>query len=214
MLPENQEELLHRARYLAGLTVGELAARLMTPLPERPGSAKGFTGQLIEIALGAGAGSHPLQDFPHLDIELKTIPVGWNGKPRETTHVCILHHAAGASFENSNVYNKLRRVLWFPVEGEPGVPLRERHLGQAFLWEPDPGELRTLREDFDEIIALLNDRDEADEESDFLISASIGTALHLRPSGSFQGKRVFSWYLRKDFTARILENAALRDMPC
>ena len=208
MYPETREELLARARYLSGLTVGELASRLLVPLPDTPGAAKGFTGQLVEVALGAGAGSHPLQDYPHLDIELKTIPVGWNGKPRETTHVCVFRHGAGTVFENSNVANKLRQVLWFPVESEPGVPLRNRHLGTAFLWKPGPEEWQILREDFDEIIATLNSRDETDD-SDFLISSRIGTALHLRPSGKFRGQRVFGWFLRKDFTERILKTAAL-----
>ena len=44
-------------------------------------------------------------------------------------------------------------MLWFPVESEPGVPLRERHLGTAFLWKPAPEEWQVLKEDFDEIIA-------------------------------------------------------------
>lgn len=44
---------------------------------------------LLELYLGAMAGSKPEQDFPELGIELKTIPVDAAGKPLETTFVCV-----------------------------------------------------------------------------------------------------------------------------
>ena len=51
--------------------------------------AKGWAGQLIELYLGATAGSKQQQDFPTLGVELKTIPVSPDAKPLETTYVCI-----------------------------------------------------------------------------------------------------------------------------
>ena len=75
---------------------------------------------LLELYLGAMAGSKPEQDFPELGIELKTIPVDAAGKPLETTFVCVapLTGNSGVTRASSHVRHKLARVLWIPVEGE------------------------------------------------------------------------------------------------
>ena len=41
---------------IAGLTIGELAARHGMSVPSNSTRAKGFAGQLVEMALGANAG--------------------------------------------------------------------------------------------------------------------------------------------------------------
>ena len=50
---------------------------------------KGWVGMLLEYWLGADAGSKAEQDFAHLGVELKTIPVDESGVPLETTFVCV-----------------------------------------------------------------------------------------------------------------------------
>ena len=74
--PSNAEALMERAQGIAGLTLGELAQAANIRVPENFKREKGWTGQLIELFLGADAGSTPQQDFPSLGIELKTIPRG------------------------------------------------------------------------------------------------------------------------------------------
>ena len=44
---------------------------------------------LLETALGATAGSKAEQDFSHLGIELKTLPINAEGFPLETTFVSL-----------------------------------------------------------------------------------------------------------------------------
>jgi len=87
--PDSTAELLHRAHALAGLTLTELADELRQSLPVDLRRDKGTVGQLIELALGASAGSRAEPDFPHLAVELKTLPVDRNGKPLESTYVCV-----------------------------------------------------------------------------------------------------------------------------
>lgn len=69
--PQSQEQLLAQARQLAGYTLGELAALAGIPIPRDLKRDKGWTGILLELWLGASAGSKPEQDFAAL---------GWSSK--------------------------------------------------------------------------------------------------------------------------------------
>lgn len=140
--PENERQLFERAQALAGASFGELAARAQLPIPKDLKRDKGWVGMLLELYLGAMAGSKPEQDFPELGIELKTIPVDAAGKPLETTFVCVapLTGNSGVTWASSHVRHKLARVLWIPVEGERQIPLAERRVGSPLLWSPSAAE--------------------------------------------------------------------------
>ena len=178
--PESEEALLVGARMLAGRRLGELAAQLGVPLPANGRAAKGWTGQLIERALGADAGNLPLPDFQLLGVELKTIPVDNQGRPQESTYVCRAPGAPqpGSEWEASTVRIKLRRVLWLPIEAATGATMSTRRLGWAFLWSPSPKAEKILREDWEELHDLLCLGQHAS------ISARLGTYLQLRPKGA------------------------------
>ena len=79
--PQSQEQLLAQARQLAGYSLGELAALAGIPIPRDLKRDKGWTGILLELWLGASAGSKPEQDFAALGVELKTIPIDSRGTP-------------------------------------------------------------------------------------------------------------------------------------
>ena len=125
MIPKTTEELLSRAQAIAGLSFGELAAQLGIPVPPDLKRDKGWVGMLLETALGATAGSKAEQDFRHLGIELKTIPINAQGYPLETTFVSLapLIQNSGVNWQNSHVRHKLSRVLWIPIEGSRSIPL-------------------------------------------------------------------------------------------
>ena len=126
--PLTEQELLNRAQQLAGLTLGELADLAGIIPPADLKRDKGWVGQLLEWHLGATAGSKPVPDFIDLGIELKTIPIGYNGKPLETTFVCVapLIGVQGLRWEMSHIRHKLSRVLWIPVEGEHIISVEDR----------------------------------------------------------------------------------------
>lgn len=214
--PQSQQELLQRAKSIAGLTFGELAAELHIPVPPDLKRDKGWVGQLIETALGAKAGSKPEQDFAHLGIELKTIPINSAGFPLETTFVSLapLIQTAGVNWHNSHLRYKLSKVLWIPIQGERQIPLAERRIGSPILWQPDPQQEARLRQDWEELmdyIVLGNVHE---------ITAKIGEVLQLRPKGANSRAKTkgigqngeiietlpLGFYLRKEFTAQILQN--------
>ena len=140
--PESEAQLLSQARQLSGYALGELAAMAGIVTPKDLKRDKGWIGVLLEIWLGASAGSKPEQDFAALGVELKTIPVDSLGRPLETTFVCVapLTGNTGVTWETSHVRHKLKRVLWIPVEGERSIPLAERRVGSPLLWSPNEEE--------------------------------------------------------------------------
>lgn len=151
--PHNEQELLERCHQIAGKTLAELAesaSRETNGLFQHHSllHAKGFVGQLIEWHLGAPGGSLPMPDFIQLGIELKTIPVNAAGQPQESTYVCTAPLMQGVNhlqWENSRVYQKLKRVLWVPIEADASIPIENRQVGTAILWSPDPKTEKILR---------------------------------------------------------------------
>jgi DNA mismatch repair protein MutH len=210
---------LERARAIAGLTLGELAARLARRVPRDLRAHKGWAGELIEQALGASSGSRAAPDFPDLGIELKTLPVSADGRPLESTHVCILTltDCIGIDWDHCPVRAKLARVLWVPVEGARKRPLAGRRVGNPLLWSPSPDQERRLRIDWEEIMERVG-VGELDQ-----VNARHGACLQLRPKAAdarsltpaigADGARVMTlprgFYLRAAFTAEILAGAYL-----
>ena len=219
MIPQNLEQLLSQAQSIAGLTFGELADELHIPVPLDLKRDKGWVGMLLERALGATAGSKAEQDFSHLGVELKTLPINAEGYPLETTFVSLapLVQNSGVKWENSHVRHKLSCVLWMPIEGSRHIPLRERHIGAPILWKPTAEQERQLKQDWEELMDLivLGKLDQ--------ITARIGEVMQLRPKGANSrsitkgigrnGEVIetlpLGFYLRKAFTAGILNDFLL-----
>jgi len=212
--PESVSQLMERAHRLAGRSLAELAAQAGIAVPQNQKREKGWVGQLLEWHLGAQAGSRPEQDFPHLGIELKTLPLSCLGRPQESTFVCVapLLQVCGLCWEQSSVRNKLARVLWLPIEANPQLPLARRRVATPLLWRPSRAEEQLLRHDWEtlmEQIALGQVE---------RISARQGEVLQLRPKAANsraltravgpEGSTILTnprgFYLRPQFTAAIL----------
>ena len=212
--PHNLSELLTRAQAIAGLSLHELASRLNLATPADLRQAKGWTGQLLEQILGADAASLAEPDFRALGVELKTLPVLANGQPKESTYVCTvpLQSDGQTSWQQAWVRRKLQCVLWLPVEADPAIPLAQRRIGSALLWQPSARQQAILQQDWEEHMDLiLLGRIEE-------ISAHQGTYLQIRPKAADhtalrattdpEGNTVQTlprgFYLRSQFTAEIL----------
>lgn len=212
--PQTEAQLLQYCENIAGYSLSELADITNIPVPKDLRKNKGWVGQLIEWHLGATAGSKPEQDFKHLGIELKTIPIDRQGKVLETTFVCStpILQTTHLTWENSNIRNKLSKVLWLPVQGEREVPLSERIVGNGFLWTASAKQEQLMQQDWNELmekIALGKIEQ---------ISARDGQVIQLRPkaaNGSVvtdaygeQGQlikvRPRGFYLKKVFTQDII----------
>ncbi len=217
--PKSEQELMHRAQQLAGLSFADVAHELNVAVPNNFKRNKGWTGQLIERYLGANAGSKPQQDFVELGIELKTLPLNYKLQPIETTYVCYapIKNQIGVTWETSSVRNKLQKVLWIPIQGERDIPPAHRMIGSPILWQPNAQQSALLQQDWEELMeAIALGKIES-------ITARMGQVLQLRPKaadgsaltqaigtdGTTVLTRPRGFYLRKEFTQKILENAFL-----
>lgn len=212
--PSSEGQLLQQARRLAGFSLGELAAMAGLQIPKDLKRDKGWIGMLLELWLGASAGSKPEQDFAALGVELKTIPIDSQGKPLETTFVCVapLTGNTGVTWETSHVRHKLKRVLWVPVEGERQIPLADRRVGAPLLWSPNDDEEQQLRLDWEELMDMIV-LGQVER-----ITARHGEVLQLRPKAAnskalteaigAKGEPILTlprgFYLKKNFTSALL----------
>ncbi|KOC89768.1 DNA mismatch repair endonuclease MutH [Winslowiella iniecta] len=212
--PDDEATLLARAQSLAGYTLGELAIQAQLPIPANLKRDKGWVGTLLEIHLGASAGSKPEQDFAEIGVELKTIPIDGHGRPLETTFVCVapLTGNTGVTWQSSHVRHKLSRVLWIPVEGDRAIPLAERRVGAPLLWSPSAEEEEQLQRDWEELMDLIV-LGQVER-----ITARHGEVLQIRPKAANSkaltegigenGQPIMTlprgFYLKKTFTGPLL----------
>ncbi len=187
-IPSSEQELLERVQSLAGLTLAEVANDAGIKIPKDLKRNKGWMGLLLEHVLGASASSRPEPDFPHLGIELKTLPINSLGKPLETTFVSLapLIGLVGINWKNSWVRKKLSRVLWVPIicvnpnnnTDEKSIPLAQRQIGSAFIWSPSLEEEQLLAMDWQELIDMIA-LGEVEK-----IHGKYGQVLQLRPKAA------------------------------
>lgn len=216
--PRSEAELMKRASALAGRTLRDLAAEAGLVVPPDQRRRKGWVGELIERRLGADAESLSEPDFRAIGVELKTVPLNARGNPAESTYVCVVRlDADPGPWERSNVWRKLARVLWMPIEFDPRIPLPARRVGSALLWSPDAAEEAALRADWEELTGMI-----AFGELDSL-SARHGQCLQVRPKAANARSLTHSpdrdgapgrtlprgFYLRARFTGAILRKAGL-----
>lgn len=214
--PTSEEELLTRARQLAGLTLSDLAEKFNQEIPSDTRHAKGWIGQLVETILGATASSLAEPDFQLIGIELKTLPLTSSGKPKESTYVCTvpLNNLSEQNWGTSWIKRKLQRVLWLPLEADKNIPLASRHIGNAILWSPNKEEATQLQQDWEELMELvcLGKLEQ--------ITSHMGRFLQIRPKGANaksltttldeEGNTIQTlprgFYLRPEFTQRIIHS--------
>jgi DNA mismatch repair protein MutH len=210
-------DLLARARALEGRRLDEIAAALGLPFVVGL-HGKGRAGQLVERALGATGGAAAVPDFPALGVELKTVPIGPGGAPRESTYVCTLPLAGAdrAEWATSWVRRKLGCVLWVPIVRSAAEGAGGPRVGRAVLWRPTAEQEAVLAADFDEIVGLVG---AGNVEA---LDAKVGRWLQARPKAAHGRVRTLAFgpdderiaalprgfYLRARFTAAILRDPA------
>lgn len=217
--------ILGKALSLRGYTLSELTNILKVHNPSNLVHAKGLTGQIIEILLGATAKSKPLPDFPELNLEIKTLPIDLKHNPLETTYVCtapLLNknlHKNLFDFKDSVVYKKLKQVLWVPIitsKTNHNSAIKQqvdRTVGNSFLWSPNSEELKQIQNDWLELTEMLHLGDINK------VSSHFGEVLQIRPKaanssctttgigsdGQYITTLPRGYYLRTSFTKHLID---------
>lgn len=211
--PQNLSELKARLMTLRGRSLGQIAKTLGVPLPRSTTHGKGFAGELLEFALGARAHNLPLPDFTDLSIELKSMPVGFDLKPLESTFLCHapLMNVRGMGFYESPLYQKIALMLFVAVEGERVIALKDRKVLGFYLFKPQGAVLDQIKADYDELMEMVASGHAHD------INATIGQIIQMRPKaasgqeltnyitadGKIGKTRPRGFYMRRSFTMQI-----------
>ncbi|WMY96345.1 MAG: DNA mismatch repair endonuclease MutH [Arsenophonus sp.] len=214
IIPNNEENLLKKARALAGYTIEELASYIGMPIPFNLKNNKGWIGELLEYCLGTNAGKKKEKDFLNLGIELKTIPINRYRQPLETTFICTapLIENIGIRWNSSYLRYKLSRILWIPIEGEKKIPLGKRKITHPILWSPNLTEEKLIKRDWEELMDMI--------VLGYIenLNGNYGEILQIRPKAANKniltkgigkyGKPIMTqpraFYLKKKFTSQIL----------
>lgn len=220
--PQSVATLQERLEHILGRSIAELSALALLEPPRQSSGAKGYVGQLIELFLGAHSHNRPDPDFIDLGIELKTMPVGFDLMPQESTFVCsaTINPRFMVPFTQSALYHKLKHVLFVLILAPKSVKLtlgERRVLGYFFfqLQEPYFKTIETDYNEFQEMIFAGHARE---------IDGSMGTLVQLRPKATHanevicitdsEGNRTYTkprgYYLRTSFT-RELVNTFIRE---
>ncbi len=213
--PETFEELINSLNSIVGKTISELAKIANVPLPISTTHGKGFTGELLEILLGATAENRPIPDFPNLGLELKTLPVDKNLVPLESTFFCHapLTGIRHLTFENSALYSKIKRVLFVVVTAQRDMDFEDRRIAGYFFFTPSEAQFNQIKSDYDELYEMIKT---GHVES---INARIGQIMQLRPKcangkaltdcigldGEIIKTRPRGFYMRRSFTKELIE---------
>ena len=211
---QSEEEVLARCQSIEGLSFSQLASALELCIPNEPSQRKGWAGQAIELALGTTAGNKSSPDFCSLGIELKTLPMDHLGKPAESTFVTsipllTIHQQ---TWQTSQCFAKLKRVLWLPIEGDRGIEFAHRRIGRGILWSPTPDQESVLSRDWLDLTLMISTGQLAE------IDATRGEYLQVRPKAANgqslcygldeAGNKVLTlprgFYLRRRFTQTIV----------
>lgn len=210
------EAVVARARALVGLELGAIADALGLPVPRGAAQTKGWSGQILEQELGVEMGGTKGPDFAALGLELKTVPVDGQGRPRESTAVCQIDPVAIAaeSWDTSYVKAKLGRVLFVALAVPEGArSVGERRVAAVALWRPSEGEAALLKADFELFVRSYFRKGRVDA-----ITGHLGRVLQVRPKGKnsqdtragydAEGRPIrvgkCGFYLRPGFVAAIL----------
>ena len=208
---ETEADLLARCRAIEGCSFGQLAQQLKIQIPELSIQRKGWIGTALEKALVTTAGNQSLPDFVALGIELKTLPISATGKPAESTFVTSIPLLTihNQTWETSQCWAKLRRVLWILIEADARLPFAHRRIGKAILWSPSLAEQVILEQDWTELTMLMV------QGKIHELDARLGVYLQVRPKAADarslcygldeSGQKILTlprgFYLRSTFTA-------------
>ena len=199
---------------MAGMSFAELARHTHTALPDSSLSGKGWFGQCAEKYLDATAASTPQPDFVELGVELKTLPLTTDSRPKESTYVCTVPaNLTGETWENCWLRKKLANVLWLPYQADTSKDWANRRIGTAILWSPSKEQNQALARDWEELITVMS-LGQTDQ-----LSSHHGQFLQIRPKatnarsvtrmidqeGDASPTLPRGLYLRTAFTRQILE---------
>jgi DNA mismatch repair protein MutH len=174
---------------------------------ERQGvRTKGRVGQYVEAYFGLETNNESGPDFPHLGVELKTVPMrrhksGRSLSAKERTFITQINYDLiyRQPFEQSSLDTKTRRTLYVFYEWQRDQPTTETSVLRAYLHERDAAAVDMAIRAYDHVVAQVHaGRAHLLSEGDTLgigpATKDAGGAWVSQPFGTeLARRRAFAW---------------------
>lgn len=204
-----EDAVLKRLKAYERKTLAEVAKELKVPLSK----AKSGAAVLVRRAIGVMNDKASIQEFKERGIQIKIVPVSFEGRPYEAMSFPKFNHMEvwKEEWEESDLLQQLNRMLIVPlVRRERKTPKEKQVWGHAFFWSPSADQLNGIEcewRDYGRRIQV--------GESNKLPGASETKYIHVRPHArdsddTEQAPRVGQvvkkcFWLNQDFIAKIVE---------
>lgn len=203
-----EDAVLKRLKAYERKTLAEVAKELKVPLSK----AKSGAAVLVRRAIGVMNDKASIQEFKERGIQIKIVPISFEGRPYEAMSFPKFNHMEvwKEEWEESDLLQQLDRMLIVPlIRRERKTPREKQIWGHAFFWSPSADQLNGIEcewQDYGRRIQV--------GESNKLPGASQTKYIHVRPHArdrddTEQAPRVGHvvkkcFWLNQDFMARIL----------
>lgn len=207
MLTRTYEQIRQRLQVFVGVPFDELSEQLGVPGIDLPAvSRKSFGADMTEAMLDVAKNSLPAPDIAAIGAEEKSIPLFPDGRPRENTKITSLTLRtveADSEFFESHLYEKMRVILFMPIQKNLNERPHQWYLRPPFLWLPSTDDLAVIRRDYARYVHAIR------EERWDALSLTNGEHLGVNTSGALSANmerrdKPYAWWLKKSLTTRIL----------
>jgi len=206
-----RHEAVRRINLLAGKDLRAMADEYKIPVWKNGRENKGWAGLVIERYLGLPQNSRQAPDFG--DWELKVVPlrkdVDGNLRVKESMAITMLEPAEvlGNKFEDSHLYDKLRRMVVVSRVYESKEEQRSMLHAAAEFDLDNPKIYDQVKYDYEVIRAQIR------THGIDSVTGDLGKVVQARTKGPGHGSTSRAFYARPIFVAHILNLQKLASMP-
>lgn len=170
-----EDAVLRRLKAYERMTLAEVAKELGVPLSK----AKSGAAVLVRRAIGVLDDKASIKEFKERGIQIKIVPVSFEGRPFEAMSFPKFNHMEvwKEEWEESDLLQQLDRLLIVPlVRRERKTPKEKQVWGHAFFWSPSADQLNGIEREWRD----YGRRIQAGEANE-LPGASQTKFIHVRP---------------------------------
>jgi len=197
-----RDEAVRRLNLIVGRDLRALAEEYGVQVWKAGRKNKGWAGHVLERHLGLRQNSRQSPDFGDWDLKLVSLRRAASGRLRvkETMAITMLEpsEVVSNSFEDSHLYDKLRRLVVAARVFESEEDARSLLHSIATFDLSDREIFRQVRDDYELIRRTIRERGEASVTSD------LGQLVQARTKGRGHGSTTRAFYARASFVARML----------
>lgn len=209
-----EDAVLRRLKAYEGKALAEVAKKLNVPLSK----AKSGAAVLVRRAIGVLDDKASIKEFKERGIQIKIVPVSFEGRPYEAMSFPNFNHMEvwKEEWEDSDFLQQISRLLIVPlVRRERKTPKEMQLWGHAFFWSPSADQLNGIECEWQDYVRRIQAG-----EAKKLPGASQTKYIHVRPHArdskdTEQAPRVGHvvkkcFWLNQDFIAKVVnENSGI-----